>query len=66
MRSSAVMNFENDDKYCFVWSILSKLHPCENDHPNNFSNYRQFFTELVNQGFDITNGLKCSDVHSFN
>ena len=29
LRFSAVMNIKNDDKYCFIWSILAKLHPCE-------------------------------------
>ena len=32
--SSAILNIKNDDKYCFLWSILAKLHPCENSHPD--------------------------------
>ena len=28
LRSSALVNIKNDDKYCFVWSILASLHPC--------------------------------------
>ena len=36
LRSSAVLNIENDDKYCFLWSILAKLHPCNNSHPKSF------------------------------
>ena len=27
LRSSAILNFENEDKYCFLWSILAPLHP---------------------------------------
>ena len=30
------------------------------------SNYRLYFNELNIQGFDLTNGFKCSDVHKFN
>ena len=32
-RSNAILNSQNNDKYCFLWSILASLHPCENDHP---------------------------------
>ena len=34
LRANALINFKNDDKYCFFWSILAYLHPCGNDHPN--------------------------------
>ena len=34
LRSNALINIKNNDKYCFVWSILASLHPCEIDHPN--------------------------------
>ena len=59
------MNSENNEKYCFLWSILACLHPCKN-HPNRVSNYRQYFNELNINGFNFTNGFKCSDVHRFN
>ena len=65
LRSFALINIENNDKFCFVWSILASLHPCENDHPNRVSNYKQYFDELNNDGFDFTNGFKCSDMHRF-
>ena len=38
LRSFAILNNQNNDKYCFIWSILASLHPCENDHPNRVSN----------------------------
>ena len=60
------MNIENNDIYRFIWSILASLHPCNNNHPNSVSNYKQCFDELNINGFDFTNGLKCSDVHRFN
>ena len=65
MRSSAILNIQNNDKYCFIWSILASLHPCENDHPNRVSNYNQCFNELNIDGFDFTNGFKCIDVPRF-
>ena len=49
----------------FLWSILAWLHPC-NNHPNTVSNYQQYFDELNINGFDFTNGYRCSDVHKFN
>ena len=66
LRSNAILNVENNDKYCFLWSILAWLHPCNNNHPNRVSNYKQYFNELNIQDFDFTNGFKCSDVHKFN
>ena len=66
LRSNAILNIENNDKYCFLWSILASLFPCTNNHPNRVSNYRQYFDELNINSFDFTNGFKCSDVHKFN
>ena len=66
LRSNAILNIENNDKYCFLWSILAFLHPCDNNHPNRVSNYRQYFNELNIQGFDFSKGFRCSDVHKFN
>ena len=66
LRSNAILNVENNDKYCFLWSILAYLHPCNNNHPNRVSNYKQYFNELNIQGFDFSKGFRCSDVHKFN
>ena len=46
LRSNAILNIENNDKYCFSWSILASLYPCNNNHPNKVSNYQQYFNEL--------------------
>ena len=43
LRSWAILNIENDDKYCFLWSMLASLLPGENSHPNRVSNSRQYF-----------------------
>ena len=66
LRSNAILNVQNNDKYCFIWSILASLYPCENTHPSRVNNYLQYFNELNFQNFDFTNGFKCSDVHRFN
>ena len=66
LRSNAILNIQNNDKYCFIWSNLACRHPCENSHPNRVNNYVQYFNELNFQGFDFTNGFKCSYVHRFN
>ena len=63
--SNATLNIENNDKYCFLWSILAYLHPCNNNHSNRVSNYRKYFKELGIEGFDFTNGFKCSGVHKY-
>ena len=65
LRTNAILNIEHIDKYCFIWSILAGFRPC-NNHPNRVSIYKQFFNELNIQGFDFTNGFKCSNVHRFN
>ena len=66
LRSNAILNVQNNDKYCFIWSILASLHPCENTHPSRVNNYLQSFNELNFQSFEFTNGFKSSDVHRFN
>ena len=66
LRTNAILNYENNDKYCFLWSILAWLHPCTNNHPNRVSNYKQYFNQLNIQGFDFSKGFRCSDVHKFN
>ena len=66
LRSNAILNIENNDKYCFLWSILAWLYPCNNNQPNRVSNYKQYFNELNIQSFDFSKGFRCSDVHKLN
>ena len=65
LRSNAILNIENNDKYCFLWSILASLYPCNINHPNRVSNYRQNFNELNIQVSDFSRGFKRIDVHKF-
>ena len=64
-KNSAFINIKNDDKYCFVWSMLDNVHPCDNNTPNRVSIYRQYCRDLNTEGFDFTNRFKCSDMHKF-
>ena len=68
IRSSAILNIQNDDNYCFIWSILAKLHPIsdsKNGHGVRVSNYEPYFNELNIEGFDFSNGFRCSDMYRF-
>ena len=62
LRSSANTNFENDDKFGFLWLIIAQLQPWKNSHPNRVSKCRQYFNELNIEGNTFTNGFKCPDV----
>ena len=66
LTSNAMLNFGNNGKYCFLWSKLVFLDPFNKKHPDRVSNYRQYFNELNINGFDFTNGFKCSNVQNFN
>ena len=65
MRSNAILNLEDNDKYCCLWSILASLHPCKNDHSSRIKFCKHCSNELNVEVFDFTNGFKCSDVHKF-
>ena len=57
LRTNAILNIENNDKYCFIWSIIASFHPCNINHTNRVSNYKQYFNELNIQGFDFSYGF---------
>ena len=63
LRSSALLNIENDDNYYFLWRFLAYLYPCENSHPNRVSNYRKYLTELKLYGLNFP--FKTSGVSKF-
>ena len=65
LRTSAILNIQNNDKYCFIWSVLASLHPCENSNPSRVNNYVQYFNELNFQNSNFSNGFKCNDIHRF-
>ena len=57
LRTNQMSIIKNDVEYCFNWSTLSSLHPCNNDSLNRVSNYRQYFNELNIERFEYTIGL---------
>ena len=58
LRSIALIFIKNNDKHCFIWSILPSHHPCDNDHPNGVSNYKQNFDGIDFEFFNFSNGFK--------
>ena len=58
LRSNAILNIQNDDKYCFIWSILAHMFPVS-DNPQRVSNYKKYFNQLNIEGFDFSNGFRC-------
>ena len=46
LRFNAILNIENEDKHCFIWSLLAYLHLCNNNHPDRVSYYKQHFDDL--------------------
>ena len=64
LRWNALLNLKNDDKNCFICSILADLHPCD-INPNRVSKYRHYFNELNLQDFDFIIGFNFSDMHLF-
>ena len=45
--------------------MLVSLYLFGNSHPNRVSIYTQKFDEINSDGFDFSNGFRCSNVHEF-
>ena len=60
--SSSIVNKQNDDNYCFLWSILAHKYKVDN-HRERVSHYKKHFHEL-NQG-DIQFPMKIKDIPTF-
>ena len=65
LRSSAILNIEFNDEYCFLWSKLAGLQPRNTSHPIRVSSCRKNFREQNIQCFDVSNGFRCTDIHKF-
>ncbi|GFW55306.1 uncharacterized protein TNCV_116921 [Trichonephila clavipes] len=48
----AVINVKNDDNKCFMWSVLSALHPAD-DHVDRISKYKPYKNELNFEGIEF-------------
>jgi len=53
VNKKAVVNVQNNDQKCFLWSILAALHPTPH-HPYRVVNYRPYENELVIDRFPVT------------
>ena len=62
--TNSILNIQNYDTYCFLWSILASIHPVR-DHPYRVTKYTCYQHELnfTNTGF--TNGIKIVDMPIF-
>ena len=61
-KSSSIVNIQNNDNYCFLWSILAHKYKVDN-HRGRVSHYKNHFHEL-NQG-DIQFPMKIKDIPTF-
>ena len=48
-RKKAIINIKNEDKKCFLWSVLAHIHPQRNN-PDRVSHYKPFANEMVTTG----------------
>ena len=64
IRPNSILNIQNVDTYCFLWSILANIHPVDN-HPYRVSKYEPYRNELNIDNIDFTNGMKIRDIDKF-
>ena len=64
IRTNSILNIQNNDTYCFLWSILANLHPADKD-PQRVSKYIAYENELNINDIDFTNGMRISDIDKF-
>ena len=57
MRKKAIINMENKDNKCFLWSILRYLHPIEK-HKTRLTDIRKYENDLNFRGIDFPVKLK--------
>ena len=62
--NKAVLNIQNNDDKCFLWSILAALHPFSHeDHPHRVSKYIPYADELNMEGIEYP--VSFSDIPKF-
>ena len=66
IRTNAILNIQNNDTYCFLWSILASIHPIDDkNHPYRVSKYIPYKNELNINNIDFINGMKITDIDKF-
>ena len=58
----AVINIQNKDNKCFMWSLLAALHPCHR-HSERICKYRDYSNELNFDGISFP--VKMADIPKF-
>ena len=61
-KSTSIINIQNDDNYCFLWSILAHKHKVDN-HRERVSHYKKHFHEFIPG--DIQFPRKLKDIPTF-
>ena len=64
IRTNSILNVQNMDTYCFLWSILANIHPVNKD-PQRVSKYIAYKNELNINDIDFTNGMRITDIDKF-
>ena len=64
IRTNAILNIQNNDAYCFLWSILASIHPVKED-PQSVSKYIPYQNELNITDIDFSNGMKITATDKF-
>lgn len=59
---TAIVNVQNKDNKCFMWSILAHLHQSSN-HPERITQYKEYVTELNFK--DISFPVQLEDIDKF-
>ena len=62
MRKKAIINMENKDNKCFVWSALRYLHPVQKNAPR-INDLREYENDLNFKGIDFP--VKLKDITKF-
>ena len=51
-KSKSIINIQNKDQKCFLWSVLAALHSITVDHPERVNVYEQFQNDLNMSGIE--------------
>ena len=62
MRKKAIINMENKDEKCFLWSVLRYLHPREK-HSTRINDLKEYEKELNFKGINFP--IKVKDIQKF-
>lgn len=61
-KKKAIINVQNKDDKCFMWSVLAKLHPAQKD-PQRVTKYKQYVDELDFSNIEFP--VKVKDISKF-